>query len=151
MRDSLIASAERAQELAHAPYSELKVGAALLAADGEIVTGVNVENRSYGVTICAERVAVFRAVSEGRRQFGALALVAEPDSFRPCGACLQVLSEFSERGDLEIVFKLGGRVVTRSLRELLPAPYLTPQLDSAKAAVANSASAAMRAEDQGCR
>ncbi|MDR2617557.1 MAG: cytidine deaminase [Treponema sp.] len=94
--DELYRRALAAAEAAYAPYSRFRVGAALLAEDGAVFLGCNVENRSYGLTVCAERSAVFKGVSEGRRRFTALA-IATPDSFHPvgpCGACRQVLSEF---------------------------------------------------------
>ena len=96
----LIAAAKAAQRRAHAPYSKFRVGAALLTKSGKIYTGVNVENASYGLTICAERVAITKAVSEGHRQFRAIAVVAPSASLSPCGACRQVLAEF---GDLTVV------------------------------------------------
>jgi cytidine deaminase len=92
----LIAAAKAAQRRAHAPYSKFRVGAALLTKSGKIFTGVNVENASYGLTICAERVAVTKAVSEGHRKFAAIAVVAPSAALSPCGACRQVLAEFGE-------------------------------------------------------
>jgi cytidine deaminase len=94
--DTLFRIAEEAALKAYAPYSKFRVGAALLAEDGAVFSGCNVENRSFGLTICAERTAITKAVSEGRRSFTALAIAA-PDSavpVGPCGACRQVLSEF---------------------------------------------------------
>src|SRR5690349_1402627 len=99
--ENLIQMATEARECAHAPYSKFKVGAALLDSSGRVFTGCNVENASYGLTVCAERVALWKAVSGGERKFVALAVVADgerPPS--PCGACRQVLWEFSE--DLEV-------------------------------------------------
>lgn len=92
----LIAAAKAAQRNAHAPYSKFRVGAALLTKSGKVYTGVNVENASYGLTVCAERTAVFKAVSEGHRKFSAIAVVAPSASLSPCGACRQVLAEFGE-------------------------------------------------------
>jgi cytidine deaminase len=92
----LIAAAKAAQQRAHAPYSRFRVGAALLTASGKVFTGVNVENASYGLTICAERVALTKAVSEGHRHFQAIAVVAPSAALSPCGACRQVLAEFGE-------------------------------------------------------
>ena len=94
--DKLFADARKAADFAYVPYSRFRVGAALLADDGTVITGCNVENRSFGLTVCAERNAVFKAVSSGQRSFKALA-VSTPDSetpVGPCGACRQVLSEF---------------------------------------------------------
>lgn len=94
---ALLAAARKAAKRAYAPYSRFHVGAALLCADGSIVTGCNVENSSYGLAICAERVAIGRAVAEGRRDFVAIAVVAlgkRGKDVRPCGACRQVMAEF---------------------------------------------------------
>lgn len=91
--EALIEQARRALARSYSPYSHFAVGAALLAADGSIFTGCNIENASYGATICAERTALFKAVSEGRRTFTAIALAATR-MVPPCGMCLQVLSEF---------------------------------------------------------
>lgn len=93
--EGLLEAAAKAARKAHAPYSNYKVGAALLCADGHVFTGCNVENASYGLTNCAERTAVFTAVAAGRRDFVAMAVVADGSSMPyPCGACRQVLSEF---------------------------------------------------------
>ncbi len=121
--DALIAAAQKAAEHAYSPYSHYRVGAALLAADGTISTGCNVENASYGLTICAERAAVFKAVGEGARKFKALALVAgtheQPGT--PCGACRQVLAEFCDPDMLVICAALDGTVtVCTTLGQLLP-------------------------------
>jgi cytidine deaminase len=122
-RDTLVEAARVARLRAHAPFSGFKVGAALETADGEIVTGCNVENATYGLTICAERVAMFKAISEGHRQFTRIAVVADTDSpTPPCGACRQILWEFG--GDLEIL--LAGLDVTKAsyqLSALLPLPF----------------------------
>ena len=120
--DILFAEARKAADHAYAPYSKFRVGAALLAEDGTVITGCNVENRSYGLTVCAERNAVFKAVSSGLRAFRALA-VSTPDSevpVGPCGACRQVLSEFMEPS-APVIFGGGGkdRVMT-TIGELYP-------------------------------
>jgi cytidine deaminase len=120
--NELFNSAWEAAEKAYCPYSNFHVGAALAAETGEVFLGVNVENRSYGLAICAERSAVVRAVSEGRRKFVALA-IATPDSddpVGPCGACRQVLSEFMERGAPVIFGGKNGKRVTTTIGELYP-------------------------------
>ena len=116
----LLAAAKAAQRRAHAPYSQFRVGAALLTKSGQIYTGCNVENASYGLTICAERVAVTKAVSEGHRQFQAIAVIAPSKALSPCGACRQFLAEF---GDLTVLCADSRnlqRVQTYRLSELLP-------------------------------
>jgi cytidine deaminase len=124
----LMAKATEALKEAWAPYSGFAVGAALLAEDGRVFSGCNVENASYGLTICAERVAVFKAVSEGARSFRRLALVCDGrHPVPPCGACLQVLREFE--ADLPIVFgDLAGTVRHSSLKRLLPSPFHSADL-----------------------
>ena len=122
--DALVTLARAAAENAYAPYSKFRVGAALLAADGRVFTGCNVENRSFGLTVCAERNAVFHAVAQGCRSFTALAVVT-PDSdapVGPCGACRQVLSEFMPpRARVRFgAGDEGAEVVDTSLGELLP-------------------------------
>jgi cytidine deaminase len=122
-RARLLELARAAREHAHAPFSKFKVGAALETADGQVVTGCNVENATYGLTICAERVAVFKAISEGHRHFKRIALVADTeDPTPPCGACRQILWEMG--GDLEVI--LGNLVAEKGvyqLAELLPLPF----------------------------
>jgi cytidine deaminase len=119
----LITAARKAREFAHAAYSHFKVGAALEAADGAVVTGCNVENATYGLTICAERVAMFKALSEGHRQFRRIAIVADTESpTPPCGACRQILWEFG--GDLEVILaNLTREAARHRLRDLLPLPF----------------------------
>jgi cytidine deaminase len=115
----LYAHARAAAANAYAPHSGLAVGAALLPeGGGDPVTGVNVENASYGLTSCAERNAVFAAVGAGHRRFARVAVHADADSAPPCGACRQVLAEFSP--GLTVVFRSGGGVVAAGLDELLP-------------------------------
>jgi cytidine deaminase len=122
IEESLVNAAREARLKAHAPYSRFLVGAALETDDGEIITGCNVENASYGLTICAERVAVCKAVSEGRTRFRRIAVVADtPIATPPCGACRQVLCEF---GDLEIILANLQTILGRfRLKDLLPYPF----------------------------
>ena len=124
MNDSdLIAAARKARDFAHAGYSSFKVGAALQTAGGAIVTGCNIENATYGLTICAERVAMFKALSEGHREFRRIAIVADTGNpTPPCGACRQILWEFG--GDLEVILANLTRESGRhQLRDLLPLPF----------------------------
>ena len=115
--------AREARERAQAPYSRFKVGAALKTRAGEIVTGCNIENASYGLTMCAERVAVFKAVSEGLNDFDAIAVVADSKRLTPpCGPCRQLLWEYC--GDIVVhMLDLKGRSRTLRLAELLPMPF----------------------------
>lgn len=119
----LIQAARRARARAHAPFSRFKVGAALETADGTIVTGCNIENATYGLTICAERVALFKALSDGHRRFRRIAVVSSGATLTPpCGACRQVLWEFG--GNLEIVLATPrGERATFALGDLLPHPF----------------------------
>ncbi|MCL2067533.1 MAG: cytidine deaminase [Treponema sp.] len=120
--DSLFFSARKAAEAAYAPYSKFRVGAALLCENGSVVTGCNVENRSFGLTICAERNAVFSAVAGGSRRFIALA-ISTPDSVEcvgPCGACRQVLSEFMSPETPVRFAGSGPDQVNTTIGELLP-------------------------------
>ena len=121
---ALMARAEHARRSAYAPYSAFPVGAALLASDGRVFEGCNVENSSFGLSICAERNALWKAVSEGARTFEAIAVTAGPnEGASPCGACRQVLFEFAP--DLWVMWRAGrGRVVKKRLRKLLDAGFL---------------------------
>jgi cytidine deaminase len=117
-RDSLIEAAWAVRERAHAPYSKFQVGAALLVADGRIISGCNVENLSYGLTICAERVAIGSAIAAGQRQFAAMAVVADTKvPISPCGACRQVMAEFGV-GRIWLANRM--QVLEFTLEELLP-------------------------------
>ena len=121
--DALIAAARKAAGNSYSPYSHYRVGAALLAVDGTVYTGCNVENASYGLTICAERAAIFKAIGEGRREFKALALVAgtQEATGTPCGACRQVLAEFCDSKMPVVCAALDGTIALRtSVGELLP-------------------------------
>ncbi|MDI6740659.1 MAG: cytidine deaminase [Candidatus Edwardsbacteria bacterium] len=124
----LIAAARAAQRNAYAPYSKFKVGAALMAGDGAVITGCNVENASYGLSSCAERNAVFKAVSEGRRRFHAVAIAADTlEPAAPCGACRQVLSEFNPGLTVIMVSKRGAMKIV-SLDQLLPYAFAAQSL-----------------------
>ncbi len=119
----LVQAALKARERAYAPYSGYRVGAALLCGDGRVFTGCNVENASYGLSICAERVAVFKAVSAGCRDFAAIAVAGSDEDFcRPCGACRQVLAEFAP--DLRVLTAdRTGRWSEHTLAQLLPEAF----------------------------
>lgn len=119
----LVAAARAAREHAVADYSGFKVGAALETAAGVIVAGCNIENASYGLTLCAERVAIFKALSEGHRAFTRLAVVADTESpTPPCGACRQIIWEFC--GDIPVVLaNLNAITATLQMKDLLPLPF----------------------------
>lgn len=119
----LVEAALKAREHAHAVFSGFKVGAALEDISGRIHTGCNVENATYGLTLCAERVAVFKAISEGARQFKRMAVAADTDALTPpCGACRQIVWEFC--GDIELVLaNLHGKTETLQLKSLFPRPF----------------------------
>ena len=119
----LVAAARRAREHADAAFSHFKVGAALETADGLVVTGCNIENATFGLTTCAERVAMFKALSEGHRMFRRIAIVADTDApAPPCGACRQILWEFG--GNIEVqLANLKGSTGTHHLKDLLPHPF----------------------------
>ena len=119
----LIEAARAVRLHAHAPFSHFLVGAALETDDGRIVTGCNVENATYGLTVCAERVAVFKAISEGVRRFVRVAVVADTEApTPPCGACRQILWEFG--GDLEVILaNLKEEKGRHRMRDLLPLPF----------------------------
>ena len=121
--DPLLQSALRVRENAFAPFSKFKVGAAVEDADGRIHTGCNVENATYGLTMCAERVAIFKAISEGVRKFRRVAVAADSASLTPpCGSCRQILWEFC--GDVELtLINLAGDTATYRLSELFPKPF----------------------------
>jgi cytidine deaminase len=122
LRQELCLQASKARERAYAPYSRFAVGAALRCADGAVVTAANVENAVYGLSICAERAAVCRAISEGRREFTAIAIAASPLA-PPCGACRQFLVEFSPRMEVTSFDPSTGRRHTWTLANLLPESF----------------------------
>ena len=130
---SLVNAALRASRHAVAPYSKFHVGAALLTRCGDIITGVNVESASYGLTCCAERVALFKALSDGKRDFTAIAIVAPADGgAMPCGACRQLLAEYANAATVFTADSRRPRVVrTFTVAELLPGAFLSvPDRDS---------------------
>ncbi len=122
--DQLIASAVAARERAYAPYSKFKVGAALKGKSGRVYTGCNVENAAYGPSMCAERTAVFKAVSEGEREFEAIAVVTE-NGASPCGSCRQVMMEFAP-DMIVVIADTQGRARSTTVRDLLPDGF-TPE------------------------
>lgn len=124
--ENLIEEASLARKSAYAPYSKYKVGAALITDKDKIYSGSNVENASYGLTICAERAAVFKAVNDGERIIKAIALVSSTSALPvPCGACRQVLAEFSDKLDMLVVFvNSKGKKITKNLRDLLPDAFM---------------------------
>ena len=121
----LIESAKQVRELAFAPYSNFRVGAAVRTKGGKIFTGCNVESASYGLTVCAERVAIWKAVSEGEKEFEQIAVVADTQELTPpCGVCRQILWEFC--GDMPVTFaNLKGDVETVQMKDLLPRAFDT--------------------------
>jgi len=131
-RRDLVRAAANARQRAVAPYSRFKVGAALLTKSGDIVAGANVESASYGLTCCAERVALFKALTAGQKDFVAIAVVARaPGGPMPCGACRQLLAEYAPRA---VVWVADSRALPTirefSVRELLPAAFLAVPANS---------------------
>ncbi|MGR9544229.1 cytidine deaminase [Priestia megaterium] len=125
----LIDEAIAASKQAHVPYSQFHVGAALLTTDGKIYRGCNIENASYGLTNCAERTAIFKAVSEGDKQFSAIAVVGDTDGpISPCGACRQVLAEFCDDQTQIILANLKGDFVITNINEILPGYFSSKDL-----------------------
>jgi cytidine deaminase len=123
MPDLLVEAALQVRENAHAPFSKFKVGAAIEDHSGRIFTGCNVENATYGLTVCAERVAVLKAISEGARKFRRVAVAADTDLLTPpCGACRQILWEFC--GDIEVTLvNLQGKTEKFQMKDLFPRPF----------------------------
>ena len=126
-KEQLASLAMEAMEKAYSPYSDYKVGAALLCKDGSVYTGCNVENASFSATNCAERTAFFKAVSEGKREFSAIAICGGKEGvieglFPPCGVCRQVMREFCE-DDFEIYLVMKDGIETYTLEELLPLSF----------------------------
>lgn len=125
MKKELINAAIEAREQAYVPYSNFKVGAAVLAEDGKIYSGCNIENASYGATNCAERTAIFKAISEGNRVIKAVAVIGDTENFTfPCGICRQVIGEFAENKDIKIyIVKNHIEYLEKTLDEILPGAF----------------------------
>lgn len=126
----LILKAIEARERAYCPYSNFKVGAAALFEDGEIYTGCNIENASYGATNCAERTAIFNGVSKGNKTLKAIALIGDINTFTyPCGICRQVISEFAESGDIKVIIvKNENEFLVKTLDEIMPGTFTKKDL-----------------------
>lgn len=119
----LIEAAQKAKEHSYSPHSKFRVGAAIITQSGKIYTGCNIENSSFSLTICAERTAIFKAVSEGQRKFAAIAIVTDlKDPIPPCGACRQVLMDMAGDIDVIIAGNKGDNIVSK-LSKLLPMPF----------------------------
>ena len=114
----LFDEAKKASENTYSPYSHFPVGAAVLAGDGSIIRGTNVENASYGLTICAERTALGHAISAGKKDIKAIAVYCRTTGVAPCGACRQFILEFG--GDIVVIFKSGDELLQKTIQELLP-------------------------------
>ena len=121
----LIEAATAVRENAYAPFSEFKVGSALETDDGEVISGCNVESASFGLTVCAERVAIWKAISQGKRKIMRIAVVADTEDLTPpCGVCRQIIWEFG--GDIPVIFaNLHGKVETVQMKDLLPRAFDT--------------------------
>ncbi len=120
--EQLMNSAKEASKMSYSPFSRFAVGAGVLAGSGKIYTGCNIENSSFGMTICAERCAIFKAISEGEKEILAVAIYSpNADNCYPCGACRQVMSEFeSDSAELEVITENLGQLEVRKLSEFLP-------------------------------
>jgi cytidine deaminase len=123
--ESLIEAAKQVRENAYAPFSDFRVGSALETEDGEVITGCNVESASYGLTVCAERVAIWKAISQGKRKIKHIAVVADTEDLTPpCGVCRQIIWEFG--GDIPVILaNLNGKTETVQMKELLPRAFDT--------------------------
>jgi cytidine deaminase len=133
-KKALIAAALAARQAAVAPYSSFQVGAALLTDSGRIITGANVESASYGLTCCAERIALFKALTDGERAFTAIAIVAAtPGGPMPCGACRQLLAEYAPRATVWIAdSRKPARIRQFSVAQLLPKPFVLADVGPAR-------------------
>ncbi|MBN2048300.1 MAG: cytidine deaminase [Anaerolineaceae bacterium] len=126
-KEKLIKAAVEARKAAYAPYSHYQVGAALLTKSGEIITGCNIENAAYTPTVCAERVAIFKAVSEGKKEFQAIAVVTK-NGGTPCGVCRQVMSEFMLDGWVLVADEEGNLIQESTVDALLPGAFTPSKL-----------------------
>lgn len=130
MKEQLIKAANEGRNHAYAPYSNFLVGAAVLAENGQIYQGCNVENASYGLCNCAERTAIFKAISEGNRKINAMAIVADTaGAVAPCGACRQVMSEFCDQDTKFYLTNLHGAVEEWTMDQLLPGAFSSSDMD----------------------
>ncbi len=120
---SLVRKAQLAKKFSYSPYSKFRVGAALLTASGKIFTGCNIENSSFSLTVCAERTALFKAISEGQKKFTAIAIVSDAENYiPPCGACRQVMLELAPSMDV-ILTNSTGKIIVTKVKELIPYPF----------------------------
>jgi cytidine deaminase len=126
--DPLVAAAKKARARAYSPYSRVKIGAAVMSSDGSVYAGANIENSSYGLSCCAERTAIFKAVSEGARKLVAIAVVGKSEEFtRPCGACRQVMVEFNPK--MKVLRRgIDGFSEDVTAESLLPDHFNPPEL-----------------------
>ncbi|MEC1548335.1 cytidine deaminase [Bacillus rugosus] len=128
-RQELITEAIKARDMAYAPYSKFQVGAALLTKDGKVYRGCNIENAAYSMCNCAERTALFKAVSEGDTEFQMLAVAADtPGPVSPCGACRQVISELCTKDVIVVLTNLQGQIKEMNVEELLPGAFSSEDL-----------------------
>ena len=128
--NQLVNEAIEARNFAYVPYSKFKVGAAILTANQKVYSGCNVENASYGLTNCAERTAIFKAVSEGESKVEAIAIVADTDGpVSPCGACRQVIAEFCDEETQIILANLKGNVEVTNINQLLPGFFTSKDMN----------------------
>lgn len=123
--EELIKAALKAREFAYVPYSNFKVGAAIITEDDKIYTGCNIENASYGATNCAERTAIFKAVSEGHKKIKAIAVVGSDTRYTyPCGICRQVINEFAENSKVPVIIAVNeNEYIVKSIEEILPGAF----------------------------
>lgn len=128
--EKLIELAKTARSNAYVPYSKFQVGAVLITEDDEVILGCNIENASYGLANCAERTAIFKAVSEGKRKFKKLVVIGDTDGpISPCGACRQVISEFCDKNMPVILTNMQGKIQETTVGELLPWSFSPSDLD----------------------